>query len=186
MKDISTHILDIVQNSVSAGASIIDIQVVLNPKEDILTVTIEDNGCGMDKEKALSATDPFMTGRKTRKVGLGIPFFQASALQCGGSFDLESTPQIGTAIRAVFRLSHIDTPPLGDIAATVFALVIPNTSIEFRFVYTNCDKSYRFDTREIKTVLGEEIPLSLHEVMQWIHDDLYRGIEEISGGVQQS
>ena len=100
MRELSLHILDIVQNSVAAAASEIQIIVVENTKEDILWFEITDNGHGMTPEVLASATDPFFTMRKTRKVGMGIPLLKACAEACEGQFVIQSNPDKGTKIKA--------------------------------------------------------------------------------------
>ena len=49
MPEIALNVLDIAQNSVRAEASLIQISVEINQPADRLTITIEDNGCGMTK-----------------------------------------------------------------------------------------------------------------------------------------
>jgi len=116
MRDISLHILDIAENSIRAGASLIGISVIMSDSADTLTVEITDNGCGMSREMTERAVSPFTTSRTTRKVGLGIPLFAAGCESTGGSLTIESAPGEGTKLTAVYRNSHIDRPPLGDIA----------------------------------------------------------------------
>ena len=74
MPEISMNILDVAQNSVRAGASLIKISIDIDEAKDVMTVVIEDNGCGMTKEQIAKVEDPFFTTRTTRKVGLGVPF----------------------------------------------------------------------------------------------------------------
>ena len=76
LRDISLHILDLTQNSITAGAQIVRIVIAGDLKDEMLTVQIEDNGCGMSEEFLAVVEDPFTTSRKTRKVGMGIPFFK--------------------------------------------------------------------------------------------------------------
>ena len=64
--EISLHILDIVQNSISARASAIEITVSIDSKSDTLAVVIKDNGCGMSDEELSKAVDPFYTTRTKR------------------------------------------------------------------------------------------------------------------------
>ena len=71
MKELSLNILDIVENSVKAGATLTEI--LLTEEQNQLTITIRDDGCGMDAETVKRVTDPFYTTRTTRKVGLGLP-----------------------------------------------------------------------------------------------------------------
>ena len=77
MKELSLNILDIVENSVKAGATLTEI--LIEESSDILTITVKDDGCGMSDEIEKQVTDPFYTTRTTRKVGLGIPLFKMLA-----------------------------------------------------------------------------------------------------------
>ena len=96
-RDLSQHILDIAENSVTAGATLLNIDIAENFVEDTLSITVRDNGRGMDLEMLLRVTDPWVTTRTTRTVGLGIPFLKQTAEMCGGSFDITSSPGRGTA-----------------------------------------------------------------------------------------
>lgn len=183
MKEISLHLLDIAQNSVSAGATLIEISVEVDHAGDMLRCQVKDNGRGMDRELLEKVTDPFTTTRTTRKVGLGIPFFKEGAEGCGGTFELESKPGEGTRIAASYRISHIDRPPLGNMADTVYGLVCCNEGIDFIYIYRVDGKMFEFDTRTVRKVLGGSIPLSTPEVASWIRECLNEGILELNGGV---
>ncbi len=166
MQEISLNILDVTQNSITAGASLIGIDVVTRGSE--LTVEIRDDGCGMTEEQAANVTDPFYTTRTTRRVGLGIPFFKMAAEMTGGSFSLRSQKGVGTTVTAVFDTSNIDCMPLGDIGETIFLLVTQN---ECDFVYHReiDGRSFTLDTRELREILGG-IPLSQPEVAAFVKE----------------
>ncbi|MDD4638438.1 MAG: ATP-binding protein, partial [Bacteroidales bacterium] len=153
MKDIAMHILDILQNSVTAGAENISVTIDEDIKGNKLTVIVEDDGKGMDSEQVERVTDPFFTSRTTRKVGLGIPLFKQSAIQSGGTFFIDSFPGRGTAITAQFVYDNIDRLPLGDIANVFVLTLSSNPSIEFRLKYIYNGSVYMFDTGEVKEVL---------------------------------
>ena len=89
MKALSLHILDIAENSVRADARTIIIDIEENSLKNLLTIKIQDDGKGMDAEMVARITDPFITSRTTRKVGLGIPFFKAAAEACNGHFSIQ-------------------------------------------------------------------------------------------------
>ena len=129
MTEISLNILDVAENSTKAGAALVTITVDADFEADQLTVSIEDNGCGMTPEQVERVTDPFFTSRTTRKVGLGVPFFKYAAESTGGSFQIESTIGVGTTVTATFTLSHIDRMPLGDINSTIHTLVVYHPEI---------------------------------------------------------
>ena len=125
---------------------------------DTLTITIEDNGCGMTKEQVSHVTDPFFTTRTTRKIGLGVPFFKMAAESTGGSFAIQSEPGTGTKVTAVFGLSHIDRMPLGDMSMTVHNLMVYHEEVDFRYRYACDGREFVLDTREMKEMLGD-VPL---------------------------
>ncbi|MBQ7075808.1 MAG: ATP-binding protein [Clostridia bacterium] len=50
MKELSLHILDIAQNSITADATLVEIEIVEDTKKDILTITVKDNGKGMSED----------------------------------------------------------------------------------------------------------------------------------------
>lgn len=181
MPEISLNILDVVQNSIKAGASLIEISVIIDTGEDRLKIRIEDNGHGMSKEEAKKVIDPFYTTRTTRSVGLGIPFFKMAAQSTGGSFSIESEEGKGTCVKAVFVISHIDRMPIGDLNGTIEMLIKFNTQADFLFTYGFDDKQFSLDTRELKEIL-EGIPLNTPEVSEYIREYLIENKQETDGG----
>lgn len=165
-----------------ARASLIEITVSVQPKEDRLSVTISDNGCGMTADQVKRAQDPFFTTRTTRIVGLGLPFFKQAAECTGGSFRIDSEKGKGTTVKAVFGLSHIDRMPLGDISSVIHTLVIFNEHIRFRYTYRFEEKSFALDTREVREILGDGISLREPEVSAFIKEYLESGKTDTDGG----
>ncbi len=181
MTEISLNILDIVENSIRAEASLISIEVKADTDADRLTVFVEDDGCGMTPEQIAQAEDPFYTTRTTRKIGLGIPFFKMAALSAGGDFSIWSEPGKGTMLRAEFGLSNIDRMPLGDISGTIHTLVVFNPGIDFVYTYRYNDRSFVLDTREFRQILGD-VPIDAPEVSSYILDYLNENKRETDGG----
>lgn len=172
MRELSDHVMDIVQNSVSAGATRILISISEDSAADRLTVAVEDNGGGMTAAQAARVTDPFYTTRTTRTVGLGIPLFQMAAEMTGGRFRVTSEPGAGTKVTAEFVFSHVDMVPLGDIDSTVRLLIACNPGLDFVFCHRKNQKEFTLDTRELRKALGGEVPLSDPEVQSWIRESL--------------
>lgn len=156
MNDLSMHILDIVQNSISAGATLVTLTVDESPAEDLLTIAVGDNGRGMTPEQVSRLSDPFFTSRTTRKVGMGIPLLMDSARQSGGDVRIESEPGKGTEVTAVFGYSNIDRPPLGDVANALMLLVSSNPALDFLFTYRYNGDEYLFDTVDVREILGDD------------------------------
>lgn len=178
MRELALHILDIAENSISAGADQIKISVKEHYNDDLLEISIEDNGKGMDPETLSRITDPFVTSRNTRKVGLGIPFLKAAAEGCEGNFYIQSKVGEGTKVQASFIHSHIDRMPLGDISSTVQTLVIGTPDVNWIFEYQVDDDQFVFDDKPIKDTL-QGVPLSEPAVIRFIREMIDEGIHEV-------
>jgi anti-sigma regulatory factor (Ser/Thr protein kinase) len=171
MTELSLNILDAAQNSIAANAALIEITVSESESDNLLCVTIRDNGRGMDEKLLKSVADPFVTTRTTRKVGLGIPFFKMAAELTGGKFEIKSRPGKGTVIKADFVLDHIDRPPLGNMRETLLALIKCNPDTDFVYNREINEKSFRFDTREVRAEIPG-ISLAEPEVLEFISEYL--------------
>ncbi len=182
MPELSLNVLDVSENSVKAGASLIEITVTADQTRDRLTIIISDNGCGMNEEQLSRVSDPFFTTRTTRRVGLGIPFFKYAAESTGGSLQIESAPGRGTTVTAVFGLSHIDRMPLGDMSATIHNLIVYHPDRDFCYTFTVNNSTFTLDTRQMRALL-EDIPLNAPEISAYILDYLNENHLETSGGV---
>ena len=156
MKEIGLHIMDIVQNSIRAGAGEIRITLIESIADDTLTLTVTDDGRGMDAEACKRATDPFFTSRTTRKVGLGLPLLQMNAGLSGGGVTIDSAPGRGTTVTATFGYSHVDRPPLGDVSGTIALLIVSNPGINIIYSHYCEGNSWSISTREVKDELGED------------------------------
>ena len=176
MKELSLNVLDIAMNSVKAKATLIGIHITEN--DELLTMEIVDNGCGMTKEMLQSVVDPFCTTRTTRKVGLGIPLLKLAAEQTGGKIEIVSRHESeyledhGTHVTATFYKQHIDFTPMGDIVSTVTTLIQGSPDIDFEFRHLSNTFYVSLDTREVRAVLGPEFPLCEPEILLWIADNL--------------
>lgn len=178
MRELALHLLDIAENSVSAGAKNITIEVIEDTRQDRLKMSVIDDGCGMDADTIAKITDPFVTSRTTRKVGLGIPLLKAAAEACNGFLHIQSKPNLGTRVDVEFQHSHIDRMPLGDLAGTFLGLLIGSTEIHWTFRYQVDDQQFEFDDTPIKQEL-ESIPLSEPEVLKFLRNMLETGIREV-------
>ena len=183
MRELSLNVMDVAQNSVRAEASLITIDVSESDKNDNLTISISDNGCGMTEEQVKQTIDPFFTTRTTRKVGLGVPLFKMSAEQTGGSFSIESEVGKGTVTTASYVKSHVDMTPLGDINSTVEILIRCNPNIDFVFNHSTDIGSFTLDTRQLREVLGDDVSLDTPDVLEWINAFLEEQTQIIYGGV---
>lgn len=182
MRDLSLHILDLAQNSVRAEASLVSLTVSVD-ENGILSLIIEDDGCGMSEELLSRVQSPFATTRTTRKVGLGIPMMAENCRLAGGNLSLESQLGKGTRLTATMNTTSIDCLPLGDLAGTVTALVSANPEKpDFMLSCRSLKGEMQFDTREIRFAL-QGVPLNEPEIVAWMMESLQEEIQPIFGGV---
>ena len=153
MKELALHILDIAENSLRAGAAVIHISIEEDRDADLLIVTIEDDGCGMDEHVLARVLDPFFTTKTERRVGFGLPLFKRAAERAGGRFMIESQPGHGTKVVAAFELSHIDRQPLGDMSSTITTLLMADPEIDIIYRHSAGGDVYVFDSRTVRQEL---------------------------------
>ena len=178
MREIALNILDLAENSVKAGATLVTVLVMA--RGNVLTVEIDDNGCGMDEEFLKRVTDPFTTTRTTRKVGMGIPLFKMAAEMAGGEFSISSRKGEGTSVRATFCLDNIDRSPLGDLSETIVTLISGDNAPDFVFTVGVDENQFVFDTRELKAEL-DGVPVGEPEVLVFVRDMIKENIKDIGG-----
>ena len=138
MEDLSLHILDVVENSIRAGAGQIEVRLEEKKAENILYLFIIDDGSGMDEETVKEVSSPFYSSKEGKVFGLGISLLKQAALETEGDFEINSTMGVGTKIKAVFNNNHPDMKPLGDIMLTIKILRLSHPDIEFKYDF----KSY--------------------------------------------
>ncbi|MFZ6007075.1 MAG: ATP-binding protein [Nitrospirota bacterium] len=173
MEDLSLHMLDIAENSIDAGASRVEIKIIISGADDRLMLKISDNGKGMDEDMIRMVKDPFFTTKTVRqkKFGLGIPLLAQAAEECNGKFSIESEVGKGTVITAEFQHSHIDIKPLGDIGSTMTVLIGGHPEIDFLLSYEKDGFSYKLNTAELKRELND-VPINLPDVLKLIREDI--------------
>jgi hypothetical protein len=189
MLELALHALDMLRNAVEAGATRVELTITEDEPADRLTITISDNGRGMDDETIRRALNPFYTTRTTRHVGLGLPLTAAAAETAGGGLAIRSCPGEGTTVEAAFQLSHPDRQPLGDMAATLLAFLLSDSAPELRYchrvsrrggVIPSCvaEREFSFDAAAIRSEL-DGVPLNHPLVARWLADYLAEGEREL-------
>ncbi len=180
MRELALNILDIVENSVKANATLIEIDV--SAKDNLLTVSVKDNGKGMSEEFLSKVTDPYTTTRTTRKVGLGLPLLKMEAEMSGGRFSISSKLGVGTVVTTDFQIDHIDRPPLGDLGETMSTLLSGEDSVDYVLTYSVNDVGFTLDTRELKAEL-DGVPISEPEVLLFVKNYIRENISQIGGSL---
>ncbi len=178
MRELALHLLDIAENSAAAEAKTIHIEIIEDISKDRLSMCVEDDGKGMTEEMVKSVTDPFVTTRTTRKVGLGIPLLKEAAEACNGSLSITSKVGFGTKVDVDFQRSHIDRMPLGDLSTTFLNLMIAHPAVHFLFRYVVGNEEFFLDNETIK---GELQGVSLTEpvVLNFLRNLFESGVTSI-------
>jgi len=131
MHDLSLYLLDIIENSVRAGATRISVSVVADRPADSLAITVEDDGPGLPVAPH-EALDPFYTTKRGKKTGLGLSLFRQAAEAAGGGLSVGRSADLGgVAVRAWMGLGNVDRPPLGDVATSILTMVATNSAVDF-------------------------------------------------------
>ncbi|HSB04019.1 MAG TPA: sensor histidine kinase [Thermodesulfobacteriota bacterium] len=174
MRELSLHVLDVIENALEAGASWIQVRIDEDLKADLLAIEIVDNGRGMSEELLHQVLNPFYTTRKTRHVGLGLPLFREAARRCDGELVIQSKPGKGTCVKATFRHSHIDRAPMGDIPTALLAALLCGQTVDLDYTHNVEGRTFQLKTAEIRKELGD-IPLTYPKVRDWLFQELREG-----------
>lgn len=178
MRELSLHIMDIVENGVAAGAKGVHISVVEDTNKNLLRISIKDNGRGIPAPLLDKVLDPFYTTRTTRRVGFGLSLFREAARRCDGEFTLQSKEGEGTEVCASFRLDHIDLAPLGDMASSMTSLIMGNPEVDFTYTHERNGRAFQINTRQLREEL-EDLPITHPEVMKYIGDSIRESLQEL-------
>ncbi|MHB0857533.1 MAG: ATP-binding protein [Anaerolineae bacterium] len=178
MRELSLHVLDIVENALEAGATRVCIEIDEDSRRNRLTIRVSDNGRGMSAETLQRLADPFYTTRTTRPVGLGIPLLRAAARRCNGDLTITSQVGQGTEVTAEFERDHIDRAPLGDIKSTLLGTILSHKTCDVQYRHHVDERLFAFDTEEMRRELGE-VPLTHPRVRAWLEEFLTEGLAEL-------
>ncbi len=178
MEELSLHLMDLVENSTRAGADRVLIEIDEEPEEDRLRLVVSDNGRGMDPGTAAKVTDPFVTSRHSRRVGLGLSLLAANAQASGGGLLVRSESGQGTRVEAVFMLSHIDRQPLGDWPTTLAGMVLASPELDIVYRHRVGGDEFELSTAELAHELGREA-LADPAVHRWLRGQVAQALERM-------
>ncbi len=178
MKELSMNILDILQNSANAGSKNVCLDILEDNSKDLIEFSVKDDGKGMDKEFLASVFDPFVTTSSTKKVGLGLPFLKIQAEMCNGGAEIESEPGKGTFVCFRFQCSHVDRPPMGDLAGTLTMMFTLHHKISFHFKYEKNGNLFELSTDQLKELM-QDVPLSHPKVSKGIYEFINEQLKEL-------
>ncbi len=157
MKNIADHLFDILENSVKAKAT--EIKILIKFKQGKFHCRITDNGTGIKiVDKEVEATDPFVTSRKERRVGLGLPLLKSSAESTKGFFKIYNLKKGGCYLEFTIDLLHIDAKPFGDLAQAILDALVcwPEIDLSLWIEKSNQQKEEIFNSKKLKKVLEIE------------------------------
>jgi anti-sigma regulatory factor (Ser/Thr protein kinase) len=178
VEDICFHLVDLVQNSVAAGASVIRLSISESRKENAVSLEIADNGRGMDTPTLDRVQDPFFTTKSFKKVGLGIPLLKATAQACHGDFSIRSELGRGTEVRARLEKDHLDCPPLGDLEETLLSLLVSLDQVDLRFAYRSDRGEFAISSDDVRRQVGA-LHFSHPEVYGFLKEFIRDGLSSV-------
>jgi len=180
MQDIAMISMDLLQNSLSAAANCIKWKYIV--EDEWISLSIEDNGCGMDEAILNKVEDPFFTTRTTRNIGLGVPFFKQMVNQCDGKFTLDSIVNQGTLIKGTWLTKHWDNPPLGNIGELALLILNDHPDLELDILFDYHQQIYQFNSKQIAETVAP-LPLNTYEVLEWVEYTINQAIQKCQGGM---
>lgn len=179
MRELSQHILDLLQNGIEAGAKHLVLDIDDDERANLLTIRVRDDGRGMDAETLQKVTDPFFTTRTTRHVGLGVPLLKAAAERCNGTFRIESERGRGTEVCATFQRDHLDRAPLGNMVITLMGVLLSEQACDLVYRHRAHGALFELDTAELREALGD-VPLGHPQVRGWVQGYIQEGLDELT------
>lgn len=178
VEDLCFHIVDLVQNSVAAGARTVTLALDESLARDSLVIEVADDGRGMDAATLGRVQDPFFTSKGFKKVGLGIPLLKATTQVCRGDFRITSAPGAGTSVQARLQRSHLDCPPLGDLEATLLTLLVTLEQVDLRFSYRSERGEFSVSSADVRAQAGD-LPLSHPDMFRFLKDYIHEGLRHL-------
>lgn len=178
MKELSLHVYDLMENSIAANASLIELTITDSIKDNIYSFVIKDNGKGMSPDFLAKVTDPWTTTRTTRKVGIGLPLIKMNSELCGGGMNIKSEVGKGTVLKFWFQHDHIDRAPMGDLAGTIVMLCAQHEEIHYIYKHITDEGEYIFDTNEVKEVL-DGMSMNDINIIRYLKEMIQENLKEI-------
>jgi len=167
IEELDMHLLDLVQNALTAGATNIDVRVICDEVPDRLRMSVSDDGRGMDAATLDEVRRGYYSSKPSQSVGLGIPLLRETAEHCNGSFRIDSAPGSGTTVHAEFQRSHVDCPPFGDLATTFLDILVTTPARYVRITYRCDGRELEIDTAALVDLL-DGMSLQHPEVIQFL------------------
>jgi hypothetical protein len=112
---------------------------------------------------------------------MGVPLLKMSAVQSGGELKIDSVKGSGTSVLVSFKISHIDRPPMGDLAETMVTLIGGAKDTDFFLNYKVGVGEYAFSTKDVKEALGED-DLTDVTILSYLKEMISENIEKTNGG----
>ena len=184
MNNLSLYVLDILGNSVRAGARKVSLTITESRKENVYKMVFEDDGKGMSPELLDEVFSPWVTTRKERRIGLGLSLLKQGAQQCGGDLRIASAPGEGTTVTVAFAYDHLDRPVAGDMAGSLVMTAASAPAIDFFYTHTTDVGVYRFSTVEVNEALGG-VSMTNPPIMRAVQEMIRENLDEISAGLDE-
>ena len=179
MKDLADHLFDVLENSVTSDAT--EIKVILGFCNKRFSCKIKDNGRGIKSE---DVTDPFVTSRKERKVGLGLPLLKKTAETTDGFLRISKLEGKGTFLEFETNISHIDAKPFGNLAKVFVDALRYWPNVDFEVLIERQKKNEQvLNTKEIRDTMGFS-DIQHKEIQDFVYKSVNKELKRIGINTQ--
>jgi len=179
MQDLAMQFWEIIANSIAAKSSEIKIKITDDSQKNLLAILVVDNGLGMTQDFVKELSNPFVTTRKTRKVGLGTAFLKQMCQQCDGEMIVNSQLNQGTEVYAYVRKDNLDVPPMGDIGEMMMEVLMFADKIAIDFSYETEKGCFKLQSQTILELLDQKLTINKPQVLLWLKDYINENIAKI-------
>jgi len=183
VQDLAMLSLELIQNSLQANATRIDLTVLLNQNNGTSSLRVADNGWGMDESTLSQVSSPFFTTRTTRNVGFGVAFFKQAIQQANGTCQIVSALNQGTTVTGVWQSDHWDAPPLGNLGEVVLIALQSHPELQLIFNFSTNLNVYTFDSKTFETSIAP-VPISELAILKWIESEINMNIQQCKGEIK--
>lgn len=174
MREVSLALLDVVGNSIDAGATLIEIDITVSSEHTAFEV--KDNGVGMDEGTLAAAMLKGVSFKGSS--GLGLALLKEEAESTGGNVKIISKSGKGTTVSASFY--GLQTASSGDLGATYVTLIDDSYDVVMNVDLFGNKTGY--DSREIKSS-SDTAYLQSSGTLRLIREDINKNIRRNGGAM---
>ncbi|MDY0165158.1 MAG: ATP-binding protein [Thermoguttaceae bacterium] len=107
--NVVTNAIDAASETESGQPGRVEVRIGLTPQQDHVRIAVQDNGPGIPQEQMGKLFSPFISSKKGRGTGLGLPVSQKILAEHGGRIHVDSKP--GRGARFILEIPAVRPDP---------------------------------------------------------------------------